>query len=134
VVLFRLVCPISFQSSLSLLFADSSISSPIIPSATALNNISSIEAADQIVSGSIPQNAPAVNMPASGLDLLSIAGLVWLLGAALLLGYGIYTYLRLYRKLTTATLLRGNIFESDYIQTPFVMGFINFITDIMNYI
>ncbi|MGB4432959.1 MAG: M56 family metallopeptidase, partial [Bacillota bacterium] len=50
---------------------------------------------------------------------------VWLVGATAVLGYGIYSYFRLKRSLTFATLVEGNIYEADTISSPFVLGLLS---------
>ncbi|SDM92688.1 hypothetical protein SAMN05216191_12146 [Paenibacillus jilunlii] len=56
--------------------------------------------------------------------MLELAAIVWLVGIVLLLGCSIISYLKITHKVRTATLVQGNVFESDRITTPFVYGFI----------
>ncbi len=53
-----------------------------------------------------------------------VLGVVWLAGTAGMLLYGIVSCVRLKRKLVGVVLLRENIYLSDYIASPFVMGLI----------
>jgi bla regulator protein BlaR1 len=55
---------------------------------------------------------------------MEIAAVIWLLGIAVILCYSIVSYFRLKIRLSTATLFKDNIFETDRIKTPFVLGFI----------
>ncbi len=55
---------------------------------------------------------------------LSIATLVWILGVAALVLYAVISYIRLKRRVYDATLVQGNIYSTDKIQTAFVLGFI----------
>ena len=48
----------------------------------------------------------------------------WLIGAAVLLLYGAVSYLILRRRVSTATLAGDNIYESDRIKTPFILGYV----------
>lgn len=48
---------------------------------------------------------------------------VWLGGMALLLLYGVLSCWYLRRRVRTATLIEDNIYETDRIQTPFILGF-----------
>ncbi len=56
------------------------------------------------------------------LSITAIAGTVWLTGIAAMLIYSAVSLLRLRNKLRDAAKLRGNIYLSDHISTPFVMG------------
>lgn len=82
---------------------------------------------DITVNNSIEELLPPVNQTASvnpaGV-LTEISAIIWLAGIAVLLCYGFITYLRLKQRLSTATLVRYNIYETDLINTAFVMGFI----------
>ncbi|MCX4316249.1 MAG: M56 family metallopeptidase [Lachnospiraceae bacterium] len=47
---------------------------------------------------------------------------VWLTGAILLFAFLRFRYWRLYRLVATAVRLRDNIFQSEYIRAPFILG------------
>lgn len=49
---------------------------------------------------------------------------IWLAGIAALLLYTAVSYLSLRRKLATAVILRENIFQSEHVSSPFVLGII----------
>lgn len=58
-------------------------------------------------------------------DIKPVLGtIVWVLGMVILLMYSALYYIRLKRRLRTAMRVEGNIYESDRIITPFVLGFI----------
>ena len=81
-----------------------------------------------IAEKAINQSAlPPVN-PVSSVDPMVIAleagAIIWMLGIAVLLAYGVISYFRLKRRLATATLVNNNIYEADGIKTPFVLGLI----------
>ena len=132
VVLFRLICPISFSSSLSLLrpldksfdyiprnigFIESN-SSEINPLGV------NIETIDMVVDNTLPEATAHINVNHMH-TLMNVFTLIWLLGIAVLVMYCIYSYLKIYRKIRFATLVRENIYETDQIITPFVFGLIN---------
>jgi beta-lactamase regulating signal transducer with metallopeptidase domain len=79
------------------------------------------------MSAAFSASLPAAN-PFAGinhLQLLITAGtLLWLAGVAALLLYAAISYLRLKNQISTATLVRENIYETDLIQSPFVCGFV----------
>ncbi len=49
---------------------------------------------------------------------------VWLIGIAIMLLYTIISYWNLHRKVETAVLYKNNIFQSEYVKSPFVLGII----------
>lgn len=72
------------------------------------------------VDTAVPQ-APAINWE----SVLSTAFTVlWLVGLAAMVVYGIVSYVRLYRRMQNAVRLDGNVYASDRISSPFTLGFI----------
>ena len=55
--------------------------------------------------------------------LVGLLSVIWLLGVLATIGYGIISYIRLLKCVDDAVILRDNIFQSDRIVTPFVLGF-----------
>ena len=128
VVLFRLICPISIASSLSFM----PTSSTAIPQNIVSSQNPAIRTGLQFVDA--PINAvigttitPIIqdNNTSPIYMFLEIAGYVWLIGFAIMTLFAIISYVRLKRRVYYATLIRDNIFETDRINTPFVLGFIN---------
>jgi beta-lactamase regulating signal transducer with metallopeptidase domain len=56
--------------------------------------------------------------------LTEIATIIWITGILLILSYGVISYFRLKHRLSAATIVKENIFETDRIQTPFVLGLV----------
>jgi len=54
---------------------------------------------------------------------LGIGSVIWLAGIIALLLYAAISYLRLKKKVSTAILAVDNVYETDLIETPFVLGF-----------
>lgn len=107
VVFFRLVCPAVPESGYA-----------VLPSRAA-----ALTGAPWPVPLDGPSGQAAVRMAAApGPDAAAILSLVWLAGCLLLAAYMLLAQLRLQRRLRTATLVRDNLFETDRISTPFVMG------------
>lgn len=50
---------------------------------------------------------------------------IWLGGIAVMLFYAIISYLRLYQKIATAVLYKDNVFQSENVDSPFVLGIVN---------
>lgn len=49
---------------------------------------------------------------------------IWVLGMVILLGYVAVSYWRLCKKVDTAVMLRDNVFQSEKVRSPFVLGMI----------
>lgn len=120
VVLFRLVCPVSFSSVLSLMPQPQTIPQDIIY-APQPQIQSGFIWFDQAVSQSLPPATPHASInPVQA--WLEIGNLVWQVGMALMLAYCVISYLRFRLRLRGAVRLEGNVWESDRIPTAFVLG------------
>ena len=141
VVLFRLLCPVSVTSAVSLLGAlgapaqeRSAVTSVVeyVPADIVRNMAPAVtplpqepfpaEPGENIISTapSVTQPAAAPASPLSG--PVAVLTLTWLTGMALLLLYSVVSLLRLRRRLVGAVRLEDNIYLADYIPSPFVMG------------
>ena len=141
VVLFRLLCPVSVTSTVSLLgtlgapaqertavtsvveYVPADIVRNMAPTVTPLpQEPFPAEPGENIVSTapSVTQPAAAPASPLSG--PVAVLTLTWLTGMALLLLYSVISLLRLRRRLVGAVRLEDNIYLADYIPSPFVMG------------
>jgi bla regulator protein BlaR1 len=127
-VLFRLVCPFSFESSLSLIPPRPEIVPAAVLAGAPVDNSGSGLTETMVP---VDQAAGAFWTSVDSYSGISPAGIpievwtgIWLLGIAVLLTTSVVTYLRLKQRLATATLVQDNIFETDRIQTPFVLGFV----------
>ena len=73
-----------------------------------------------------PHSAGTAQTPAAtasqGLTLLDLCSWVWLAGAAGLLVWALAGDLRLRRRVATAVRLEGNVYQSEGVSTPFVLG------------
>lgn len=130
VVLFRLLCPVSLSSPVSLL----EIFRPqVTETAGVASNVSyfpAVPASQQ--SGHTFAEAPGQGAsqpsqaePENGdrpVSVLTIAGFVWLAGAAAMVAYSMAKYLRLRWKLVGAVHYRENTYLADHMESPFVLG------------
>lgn len=136
VVLFRLLCPVSIESNFSLFgLLDA-------PTAESTDLTTSIEYVPENI---VHTEYPAVTLPVPGVsDAINealpqgeeqlradplegpifIATYVWITGILVMAAYSVVSYLRLRKKLLTASPLRDNIYLADEITSPFVMGLI----------
>lgn len=128
VVLFRLVCPFTLESALSLMPSNHNpipvnIVNTQTPAINSTNNIISNSVNRTIEATLIPVDTPAVINPME--FAIETGSVIWILGVIALVAYGIITYIKLNRNLSTATLVCDNIFETDRINTAFVLGIID---------
>ena len=126
VVGFRLICPVSLHGTFSLFSLRTPAAPAAIPpppiSTTPPVTVQTVPAigtttpvSPEIVPVSPPSVSPAVNW-------LAILALTWIIGMILLAGYSIIKELRLRRMLSTATLLEDNVYCSEAVRSPFVLG------------
>lgn len=127
IVLFKLLCPFKLESALSVLPS----SANTVPQrmiytqvpAISANTVHVADNAGNMPPAVVPPVAPVVN--ADPVDVvLNIASWVWFTGVMILLGYAIFSYIRLKLRLRASVLVRENIWETDMISMPFVLGFI----------
>lgn len=124
VVLFRLLCPISLSAGLSVL-------KPLpVTTSQGLSTVTYRPVEPVIpASGEIGQEAarlePAETVKAeTGAQVMTLAAAVWLTVGGALAGCSLVQYIVLRRKLREAAPYRGEVYLSDSIATPFVMGVI----------
>ena len=133
-VLFRLICPLSFSSGLSvlgLLNVDSRNPAALLEylpqkidfmqTPTVQSGISRLDGA---VNASLPQATPIASVNPMQL-WMALLSLIWIAGIAVLLVYSVFSYLKIKRRLLTATRVQDNVYESDQIGTAFVCGFLH---------
>ena len=131
VVLFRMACPVSVSLPVGLVpqgVADGSIAQFVLSSSRPLP--SGAQAAPP--TGGTPegtQTAPAPEASPSEMTVSEtphwpvIAFGVWAAGAAVAALWGVVTYCRLRKRIDDAVLLSEHIYETDQIDSPFVLGF-----------
>ncbi|HBP38220.1 MAG TPA: hypothetical protein DD640_05680 [Clostridiales bacterium] len=134
VVLLRLVCPFSFSSAFSLLNALKRWDIPASPGG--LDFVSSstqtITGASAPTSGSLTPTAetiagalPVVPDQVQGAAWLpDAAAALWMTGFVVLFIYTVVSFIRLKMRMADATRIRGRIYETDTVTTPFVFGLI----------
>lgn len=116
VVLFRLLCPVSFSSALSLFRA---VEMPEVSGAAYGQFQQTADTTAQVLPTSPLPGTPAAAVPETATDPLAV---LWLAGAAALLVYGAVSLLRLRRRLAEAVPLEGRVYLVDHIPSPFVLG------------
>ena len=136
VVLFRLLCPVSFTAAFSPLSALQTpsdqhgrmeyIPEDIAQFVPSLEPSAAADANNMTVTPLQDGIGAAVKSEALGTAQLAImAGTeIWLLGISVMAVYSIVTLMRLQLKLKEATWERDNIYVTDKVSTPFVIGLI----------
>lgn len=121
IVLFRLLCPFSFESAISLMPMESApISQDIIYSPAPQIN-TGIAAFDSVVNSMLP--APNIGDSANPIQiLLFIGAVIWALGMVIMVIYSVVSFVKLKQSLIGAAPFKANIYLADHISSPFVMG------------
>jgi beta-lactamase regulating signal transducer with metallopeptidase domain len=126
IVLYRLVCPVSFVSKISLLPSSNTIRPGIIYDKIPEID-SGITTLNRIVNPVLSRNLAAT--PAAGTNPIQTAALIgsmiWLSGISLLLLYSIVNYYKIQVQVKASIPLRDNIYQCDKINNPFVFGLFN---------
>ena len=55
-------------------------------------------------------------------QFLSVGSVLWLIGVVVMLGYAVYSYLRVRRQVSEAIWLRENLWICDQVKSPFILG------------
>ena len=125
IVAVRMICPFSIESVMSLIPSTETISPEIMMDRTPKIN-SGIPIINNIVNPVIGESfAPDPATSANPLQIwIPILSFVWIVGIAGMLLYTTISYFRVNRKIGTAVLLHDNIFQSESVVSPFVLGII----------
>lgn len=129
----RLICPFSFSSILSIfnLFSVPVQISPV-GNETVTHNTAGGEAAFSDATAGM-QPAQTVIQPMlpsvivqNGIDplqvVMAVVSALWAAGVIAMAGYGVYSLVKVYKRVEYATKLDGNVFECEKVASPFVFG------------
>ena len=126
IVAVRLICPLSFESTLSLIPSSETI--PLDIEMAAKPTIDSgVPAINSVVNPVLSSFAPPQHVLTSANPLqiwIPILNIIWLVGVSTFLLYTAVSYWRLRRKVDTAVRYKDNIFQSENVSSPFVLGII----------
>ena len=125
IVAIRLICPFSFESTLSLIPSAETIPLNIGMDTTPTIN-SGISAINNAVNPIISQsNTPMAGASVNLMQItIGIYEYIWIFGMIALALYTAISYWRLRRKVDTAVRYKDNIFQSENVSFPFVLGII----------
>lgn len=133
----RLILPFSLESALSLIPSAEPIPQELVHSGTP-DNLSTAEILSYVGNNSVSYElgiqdgsiffneicAPDCDTVNPLLLNLTVASVLWLVGIAALLIYACVSYIKLRSKIATAVLLRDNIYQSENVDSPFILGII----------
>ncbi len=149
IVAIRLICPVSFESTLSLVpnaediasamvrFSGESMAAdggPTIVSPIEIGGGASMDARSDGMGGGVPVAVRPDGTAPGGHSLaaesranlpylwMETGGILWMIGLGCLLGYALIGYLRLRGSVSEAILLRDNIWIGDRVASPFILG------------
>ena len=142
VAAFRLVCPVSFKAFFSLfrfvrtvegIQTVQTVTNPVPTvspgyfdsvSPEHFNSVPPVEFDPDYMVTYPLATPPAAEIPwYATVDWVRVAAIVWLVGLAALLIYGIVSYVRLRRRMDTAVRSGEDVWYSDRVQSPFILGF-----------
>ena len=120
----RLVMPFSFESIFSLIPSAETITKT--PDSPRPHIDFGVTVIDNQVNDYLQGNYfEGVSRPMGNfVDITTILAIVWVVGIVALLIYTLVSFLRLKSKIGTAVLLRDNIYQSEAVVSPFVLGII----------
>ena len=125
IVALRLICPFTIESPLSLIPSAETVSPQIMQESTPQidSGISVINSAiNPVMADSF---SPAAGDSMNPLQLwIPLVTILWPAGVATMLIYMAVSYFRVKKKVCTAVLLRDNIFQSEQVVSPFVLGLV----------
>ena len=122
VVLFRMVCPVTFEAPVSLV-PDTITSGHAAHRAMPYPVMAvPVDSPDETP----PQQAqePPVELMAPTTDQYDPLFVLWAAGAGVMALWAVISYARLRRRVADAVLIQDNIYETDRVDTPFVCGLV----------
>ena len=141
IVAVRLICPFSIESAMSLIPSSETINTDIMVEGDSMleNDIvvehkplidTGVSIINDAVNPIIEENfSPEPEMEPQGdismtpmRGIISILSWAWVGGMVVMLAYTVISYLRVKNKIGTAVLLRDNIYQSENVVSPFVLG------------
>ena len=121
----RLICPFSFESMFSLIPSSETVRPEIMvdPAPSIQTGVAFLDNAVNPIILQTFATAPSASVNPLQIVIPVVANL-WLLGIAALVLYTAVSYFRLKLRLREATLYKENIYQSENIPAPFVLGFL----------
>ena len=119
----RLLCPFSFESVFSLVPSGEVLPTNVISTGD-IQVHTGFEAVDtQINSGVLERYMEGVTVPVGNTSMvMTVLACVWLVGMALMAGYGLFSYQRIKGKVGASMEIEPGVRICDYIESPFILG------------
>ncbi|WP_294518108.1 M56 family metallopeptidase [uncultured Pseudoflavonifractor sp.] len=121
IVALRLVLPFSLESPVSLIPNGETVSASVL-SGGALQVSTGVDLLDRPVSNYLEPSSAVTATAGGGIHWMELLSWLWLAGVAILLAYGLVSWLALRRRVAEAVPLRDNLWLCDRIPTPFILG------------
>jgi len=123
----RLIMPFSFESAISLIPSSNALVPDILYSVEPIAHSNTFAAKNMIdpAAGAVATAAPAASVNSNSTQAAArAASIIWLIGMLAMLLYSGIIYAKLHRQVNTAIIFKDNIYKSDAISSPFVLGII----------
>jgi beta-lactamase regulating signal transducer with metallopeptidase domain len=129
VVLFRLLCPVSLSSNMSLfrLFDTPNAATEYVEPASHVGGTVTGSVRNENGGVAVKDEVPEIEVkakPVREITPAEVLTFVWLAGVLGMAGYSLVKYVQLRKRLREAVPLRDNIYIADHIDTAFVMGLV----------
>ena len=123
VVLFRLICPVSFESNISLIPKSNSIilENDFVNESSIKHYVDNIEDTIQNYNN-IEENK---SIDTSSLNIISLVSKLWIVTIIFMISYSIFLMIKLKKNLKSSIHIKDNIYKLSNINTAFVFGIIN---------
>ncbi len=122
----RLICPFSVESMFSLIPSAETVPADIMTMAVPEVH-SGVSVMNSYINPVIEENfSPATGASVNPLQIwIPVLTLVWCVGVFSMLLYAVLGGIRLKQKVKTAVRLSGNVYQSEFVTSPFVFGFVD---------
>lgn len=121
----RLICPFSFESSLSMLPSAEVLPSRVIASGDIQVNTGFEIVDTRINSGILEGYMEGVTVPVGNtLRIMTVLTILWLSGMLLMAAYAFFSYARLRRQVAASVETAPDVRICDYIGSPFILGIV----------
>lgn len=122
----RLLLPFSVESIFSLIPSAKTLPESFCSGSLEID--SGITRVDRVINPAVKATFSRLSTGMSGAEALNImmhcSVVIWLVGMCAMFTYLLVSYVGLQKKLSTAVLLRDNIRQSEYVDSPFIFGLI----------
>lgn len=116
----RLMVPFAIESKLSIIPSTDIFSVQSTASAETFKVHTGVSA----INSAVNEHIAVTNGSGMIIDIFDVLSVLWFAGTAALMLYGLFSCIMLYFRVSTAIPLKDNIYQSENVKSPFVLGFI----------